>query len=104
MNAMNSIMDMLHYVLVIAAPRPEHFQWLTLISIAMVTLGLILYGAYVRKARGHFFHFRDCYQFSKKWVGKRRVSDRQVGGASTSFVNEDFVQLLSETDEDNDAL
>ena len=29
MNAMNSVMDMLHYILVIVAPRPEHFSILT---------------------------------------------------------------------------
>ena len=105
MNAMNSIMDMLHYVLVIAAPRPEHFGWLTLISVAMVTLGLVLYGAYIRKSRGHFFHFRDFYRRVKKCVEKRRnISDQQVGGVSSSFIREDAVQLLSETDNDDDAL
>lgn len=102
MNAMNSIMDMLHYVLVIAAPRPEHFGWLTLISVAMVTLGLVLYGAYIRKTRGHFFHFGDCYRRVKKWTEKRHISDEQVGGVSSSFIREDAVQLLSETDNDDD--
>ena len=62
MNVMNSIMDMLHYVLVIAAPRPEHFRILTLISVTVVTLGAVLYAVYLRKVRGHFFHFRDYYK------------------------------------------
>lgn len=63
MNAMNSLMDMLHYVLVIAAPRPEHFNILTVISVGMVFLGWLLYSIYVRKSRGHFFHFRDFSRY-----------------------------------------
>ena len=59
MNAMNSVMDMMHYVLVIIAPHPENFNILTLISFSMVVLGWLLYCIYVRKARGHFFHFHD---------------------------------------------
>ena len=106
MNAMNSIMDMLHYVLVIAAPRPEHFRILTVISVGMVTLGLILYAAYVRKVRGHLFHVKDCY----RWV-KRKASGRGGRGRGrsvlvfeeeeqTSFVNEladeETVELLED--------
>ena len=102
MNAMNSIMDMLHYVMVIVAPRPEHFGVLTLISVAMVMLGWILYGAYVRKSRGHFFHFRDCYKWSKLRLEKRRggALQQEVGMASGGLVNEgyeeDTMQLLNE--------
>lgn len=66
MNAMNSVMDMLHYVLVIVAPRPEHFNVLTIISFVMVSLGWLLYSIYVRKSRGHFFHFRACVKFIYK--------------------------------------
>jgi len=60
MNAMNSVNDMLHYGLVIAAPRPENFNILTVISFLMVILGWILYALYVQKSRGHFTHFREC--------------------------------------------
>lgn len=60
MNAMNSVMDMTHYLLVIAAPRPENFNILTAISYGMVVLGWLLYSAYVRKSRQHFFHFSSC--------------------------------------------
>ena len=70
MNAMNSLMDMLHYVLVIAAPRPEHFGILTAISVGMVFLGWLLYSIYVRKSRGHFFHFRD---FSRYVLRRKRA-------------------------------
>ena len=73
MNAMISIMDMLHYVLVIAAPRPEHFTALTAISFSMVFLGWLLYSIYVRKARGHFFHFHDFCNYFRKRKQARRV-------------------------------
>lgn len=63
MNAMIAIMDMLHYVMVIVAPRPEHFSVLIAISFVMVFIGWLLYSVYVRKARGHFFHFRDFSNF-----------------------------------------
>lgn len=73
MNAMISIMDMLHYVLVIAAPRPENFNILTGISFSMVALGWLLYCIYVRKSRGHFFHFKDCADFLKRKYTKRQM-------------------------------
>lgn len=74
MNAMNSVMDMMHYVLVIAAPRPENFNILTVISFSMITLGWLLYCIYVRKARGHFFHFRDYSRAIKQRCHKRTAS------------------------------
>jgi hypothetical protein len=97
MNAMNSIMDMMHYVLVIAAPRPEHFRILTVISVGMVTLGLILYMVYLRKVRGHIFHIKDCYYRIRRKV--RGDGGRGRGGSvllfadendPTSFVNEEL--------------
>ena len=60
MKSMMCFNDMLNYVLVIAAPRPEDFQILTIISVGMVTLALVFYAAYVRKVRSHLFHFVDC--------------------------------------------
>lgn len=74
MNAMNSIMDMLHYVLVIAAPRPENFNILVFISLIAVGTGWVLYAIYVRKVRGHFFHVWSWFKAvenlshkSKRW-------------------------------------
>ena len=85
MNAMNSIMDMLHYVLVIVAPRPEHFRILTLLSVAMVMLGWLFYALFVRKTRGHFFHFRKCVEVCRE---RRRVGRGEGGGeVQTSLVN-----------------
>lgn len=73
MNAMIALMDMLHYVLVIVAPRPEHFSVLTAISFVMVFVGWLLYSIYVRKSRGHFFHFRDFSNFLLRRKQTRRV-------------------------------
>ena len=69
MNVFISIMDMLHYVLVIFAPRPEHFRYLTVISIAMVSFGYLLYVIYVRRVRGHLWHFADLGRACKRrWI------------------------------------
>ena len=76
LNAMNSIMDMLHYIMVIVAPRPQHFVYLTLISVAMVALGALLYAIYLRKVRGHFFH---CHQWLA--VCRRRCASEGNGHA-----------------------
>ena len=82
MNAMNSIMDMLRYILVIAAPRPEHFRYLTFISVGSVSMGLFLYACFVRKMRGHLFHFKDGYHRLKKQISKtgfQKISQRGEG-------------------------
>ncbi|XP_019851220.1 PREDICTED: solute carrier family 40 member 1-like [Amphimedon queenslandica] len=55
-NALNSNMDMLHYVMVIAAPRPSEFPYLTIISFFSIFVGWILYCCYLRRVRGHLFH------------------------------------------------
>lgn len=60
MNAMNCNMDMLHYVMVIIAPRPQDFRYLVLVSFASVSMGLIFYCFYVRRARGHFHCQKRC--------------------------------------------
>lgn len=78
MNAMNSNMDMLHYVLVIVAPRPEHFRWLALLSVVMVFIGWLLYACYVRKARGHFFHFSKLRGYMKQRGGGMKNGQPQL--------------------------
>lgn len=57
MNAMNANMDMLQYIMVIIAPRPQDFRYLALVSFSSVFMGWIFYCLYVRRARKHFFHF-----------------------------------------------
>ena len=98
MNAMNSVMNMLQYVMVIIAPRPEHFRYLTVISVGMVTLGAVLYACYVRRVRGHLFHFKDSFRQLKKRVSRKgfqaisqseegEEEEEEEGSATTSLVN-----------------
>ncbi len=54
MKAMNSNMDMIHYIMVIIAPRPQEFPYLTIISFASVTMGMIFYLFYVRRVEKQF--------------------------------------------------
>ena len=68
MNAMNSVMDMLHYILVIVAPRPEHFSILTFISVGMVSLAATLYALYLRRTLRHSSPFQPCLQICKSRV------------------------------------
>ena len=113
MNAMNSLMDMLRYILVIAAPRPEHFRYLTFISVGSVSMGVLLYAYYVRKMRGHLFHFKDGYHRLKKKISKtgfQEISQRgegeeeeeEDGGkeATTSLIN---VRAQEEEEEEEES-
>ena len=61
MNVFIANSDMLHYLLAIVAPDPKYFGILTLISVAFVGCGLLLYASYVRKVRGHLFHIANTY-------------------------------------------
>ena len=76
-NAMNSNMDMLHYVLVIAAPRPQDFRYLIVISFASVFMGWFFYCLYVRRAHGHFFHFSKIKQKCCNKEGTNEGSEPQ---------------------------
>ncbi|KAL4225216.1 hypothetical protein ACF0H5_015907 [Mactra antiquata] len=61
--SLNKLMDMLKFILVIAAPQDEVFGILVLISYAFIVIGWILYAKYSYGARGHLFHFdklRKC--------------------------------------------
>ena len=92
MNAMNSNMDMLHYVMVIAAPRPSEFPYLTIISFCSIFMGWILYCCYVRRVRGHFFHnpVKSC-------------GCGQVGEASEKpLIGADQLQLKNDADKVKD--
>ena len=98
MNAMNSIMDMLHYVMVMAAPRPEHFGILTFISIGFVSLGAVLYAIYVRKVRGHLFHFGKCFRLLR---GKRRNRFVQLNQSDPVEGDTALINPAIEEDEDS---
>ena len=102
MNAMNYVMDMLHYVLVIAAPRPEHFLYLTLISVGMVTLGALFYAIYLRRVRGHFFH--TCYQYYQFCRTRAGKTNGHTSYKRVELENEDQTSLINETVVDNEDL
>lgn len=55
-SSLNQLMDMLKFAIVVAAPQPELFGILILISFAAVSTGGIFYASYSRKVRGHLFH------------------------------------------------
>ena len=64
MNAMNSNMDMLQYVLVVIVPRPQDFRYLTLVSYASVSTGLFFYVLYVFRAYGYTLN--SCSKYCRK--------------------------------------
>ena len=64
MNAMNSNMDMLQYVLVVIVPRPQDFRYLTLVSYTSVSTGLFLYVLYVFRAYGYTLN--SCSKYCRK--------------------------------------
>lgn len=61
--SLNKLMDMLKFLMVIAAPEPQVFGILVLISFSFIILGWISYAKYSHGVRGHLFHFdkiRKC--------------------------------------------
>ncbi|ELW67597.1 Solute carrier family 40 member 1 [Tupaia chinensis] len=49
--SLNYLMDLIHFVLVMLAPRPQQFGVLVFISILFVTTGHVLYFVYARKCK-----------------------------------------------------
>ncbi|KAJ8313529.1 hypothetical protein KUTeg_008090 [Tegillarca granosa] len=62
-NALNQLMDMFKFLLVILIPQPEFFGFLILTSFGFICLGLIFYARYSYSARGHLFHFDKLYNY-----------------------------------------
>ncbi|XP_060597405.1 solute carrier family 40 member 1-like [Ruditapes philippinarum] len=61
--SLNKLMDMLKFIMVIAAPDPHVFGILILVSFFFIILGWISYAKYSYGVRGHLFHFdkiRKC--------------------------------------------
>lgn len=50
-SSMNYMMDLLHFLMVISAPQPQHFGILVIISVLFVTAGHIMYFLYARTAK-----------------------------------------------------
>ena len=104
MNVFIANNDMLHYLLAIAAPDPKYFGILTLISVAFVGCGLLLYASYVHKVRGHLFHFADAYRRLKKDCHTdhnlehtaRLVNDNEDEGMEDEGIEDDADQSSEE--------
>lgn len=92
MNALIFNMDMLHYTLVVIAPRPEDFKYLTLVSYVAVTVGFLLYMMYVKRTHGHIFHCQQlmqCQSCRNKQQysainGKETINGKENGSAIVS--------------------
>lgn len=50
-SSINYMMDLLHFLMVIFAPQPQHFGILVIISVFFITAGHIMYFLYTRKAK-----------------------------------------------------
>uniref|UniRef100_A0A8C9WHL9 Solute carrier family 40 member n=1 Tax=Scleropages formosus TaxID=113540 RepID=A0A8C9WHL9_SCLFO len=48
-SSMNYLMDLLHFIMVISAPEPQHFGLLVIISVLFITAGHTMYFMYARK-------------------------------------------------------
>uniref|UniRef100_A0A3Q3EVJ6 Solute carrier family 40 member n=1 Tax=Labrus bergylta TaxID=56723 RepID=A0A3Q3EVJ6_9LABR len=50
-SSMNYLMDLLHFIMVISAPQPQHFGILVIISVLFITTGHTMYFFYAHKAK-----------------------------------------------------
>ncbi|KAJ7648655.1 Ferroporti-1 [Mycena polygramma] len=53
---MQSVADLLKYVLTMILSRPAQFRWAGLVSFVSVSSGAMVYLVYLKKERGHIFH------------------------------------------------
>ncbi|KAG7261521.1 hypothetical protein CRUP_003360 [Coryphaenoides rupestris] len=58
-SSMNYLMDLLHFIMVISAPQPQHFGILVIISVMFITAGHTMYFLYARKAKRKSQQRRD---------------------------------------------
>ncbi|XP_028398735.1 solute carrier family 40 member 1-like [Dendronephthya gigantea] len=63
-NSFNSIMDVVHFVMVTVAPKPEDFGALILISVGMVSLGLAFYSRFAWNHRKRLKHLEKLSHWS----------------------------------------
>uniref|UniRef100_A0A3B3USB3 Solute carrier family 40 member n=1 Tax=Poecilia latipinna TaxID=48699 RepID=A0A3B3USB3_9TELE len=50
-SSMNYLMDLLHFIMVISAPQPQHFGILVIISVIFITTGHSMYFLYAHRAK-----------------------------------------------------
>lgn len=50
-SSMNYLMDLLHFIMVISAPQPQHFGILVIISVLFITTGHTMYFLYAHKTK-----------------------------------------------------
>ena len=67
-SSLNMFMDMIKFILVIIAPRPETYGILVILSFLFICVGGCFYASYSRKIRGHLFHFQAANCGSKRDV------------------------------------
>nr|XP_023420031.1 solute carrier family 40 member 1-like [Cavia porcellus] len=84
--SLNYLMDLIHFILVMLAPRPQQFGLLVFISILFVTMGHMLYFFYARKCKIKNTHINET---AKK--GPRSPLTREVGSAPQSSCDTVFL-------------
>uniref|UniRef100_A0A8C2WSL8 Solute carrier family 40 member n=1 Tax=Cyclopterus lumpus TaxID=8103 RepID=A0A8C2WSL8_CYCLU len=55
-SSMNYLMDLLHFIMVISAPQPQHFGILVIISVLFITTGHTMYFLYAHKVKRKRLH------------------------------------------------
>ena len=86
MKAMNSNMDMLHYVMVIVAPRPQEFPYLTVVSFVSVTMGMIFYLFYLHRVSEGMFSFTSRCRRNER-ANRNRPREDVAGNKQQSIIN-----------------
>ncbi|XP_005093972.1 solute carrier family 40 member 1 [Aplysia californica] len=59
-SSLNQLMDMLKFLMVVLAPYEHQFGLLVIISFVFICIGWLFYAYFLKKNRGHLFHFEKC--------------------------------------------
>ncbi|WAR28210.1 S40A1-like protein [Mya arenaria] len=103
-NALNQLMEMLKYVVVILLPLPQVFGYLVFISYGFIALGWILFAVYVKKTRGFLVLARYSLEIEQNLSRTRKPGYRQQTESSSVFcagyqsVMGGIVQMLTQTE------